>query len=224
MTILRMRGPRWRGVSLTAAAERLGCAPAVTHHAARHQRLTVRYRRGVGYVALAELERFATSPACWVAVAPCDIVDPALRRVAVAAWRQAGCPQWHRTGDLARRYAVSRATIARWRERGWQAGAWHWHGNAAQTKGEWWLIWAGDLPAGMPVPYILPRVQPTRRAVGAARRQAVLRAVAARGGPPGRGASGDFWRAVAAEAGCAVVTAQTHYARAQRQERNHAAD
>jgi hypothetical protein len=179
-------------------------------HAANHGRIaisTMRRRGGVRYVAQRELRRFVTTPACWVVVHPREIVEPELRLHAIAAWEAAGAPTCYAISDLAAQYGVSGSTIGRWRERGWCAEAWHWHGGA--ERGAWWLVWAGPMPEPLPVPYIQPRIQPTRRAVGAARRIAVLAAVEQRGGPPGRGrAAPGFWEGVAADTGASVKYAQ----------------
>ena len=222
----RIPGPRWRGLSLGAAAERLGVSPSVTARAADAGRLEARRRGSARYVTQAELRRFVATPAAWVAAHPRDIVDPDLRAHALAAWEACGSPALYPVSDLARRYAASPATVARWRERGWCAGAWHWHGSA--RHGAWWLVWAGDLPAAPPIPWpTAGRTQPTRRAVGEARRAAVIAAVERRGGPPGRGSRSGFWAAVAAEVGGAIPYVHRlwyEHARAlrEREERPHA--
>lgn len=188
-------GPRWRGLSLTAAAERLGVSPAVTHHAADARRLATRRRGRVRYVTRAELRRFAATPACWAAVHPREIVDPDLRAAAVAAWEAAGAPALYAAADLARRYHIGLSTVARWRGRGWPApGAWHWHGG--RRAGDWWLVWPGALP---PPP---ARRRPGRRAWRTESRRRVLDAVRRLGPPPPHkyGREG-YWRAVA-DAAC----------------------
>lgn len=224
MQVIAFRGPRWRGISQNAAAERLGVSPSAIVHAVNAGRLRAGpRRRGARHIAHAELRRFVTTPAAWVVVHPLEIIDPSLRAVAAAAWRAAGSPALYAPADLRRRYHVSDSTLSRWRAAGWASGCWHWHGSHQHHRGAWWLVWAGPLPPA-PAARQPGAVQPTRRAVGQASRAVIVAAVLARGGAPGRGTRGGFWAAVAVETGFSAPYAVRVWWEYQRQLRPCAAD
>ena len=201
-------------MTLKSAAERIGMDYDTLRRKRQHGLIATTKIRGDYRLTQRELQRFVTTPDCWIAVHPREIIDPDLRQVALDAWRQAGSPRWYALTDLANRYpSFAPNTIKGWRDRGWLAGHWHWQGG--DTAGIWWLIWAGDLPAApMPKPTFNPRADEQRQRAMPAR-AAVVSAVLALGGLPGKGQRG-FWSEVARAADCPIATARSRWRRAVR--------